>query len=96
MANGVIPNHDYEIAVSVDAGAVNVLPYNSSTNTFTVPRDGYIAIQTWGSGSSVALWFGVSAFKMSNSPFITFVKKGMQVWVEGSGSNRSAYYYPLI
>ena len=83
---------------------VNIIGYNSSSNKWTAPKDGYVFAQVWSSDSTLDVWFDASLFavNLKNSTagyarsYATFVKKGITMWFGGSGTNRSCYFTPLV
>ena len=99
MASGKIENiqgKSYALGESV-----NILPYNSTTNLFTAPSDGYVLAQVWNDNSTIDLWIGRNALSvpLRNNvvkAYSVYAKKGVQFWLGGSGSNRSAYFMPLV
>lgn len=99
MAVSKIGNPSYNYGT-----AVNLLGYNSSSNLWTAPQDGFVFAQVWNNDSTIDCWFDTGMFqvRLQNSTagftrsYATFVKKGMKMWFGGSGSNRSCNYNPLF
>lgn len=80
---------------------LNILPYNTSSNMYTVPYDGYIVLQVWSSESIIDFWIGKSTLKIelrfaTMKQFALFARKGTSYWFDGSGNNRSAFFCPLV
>ena len=99
MAESVIPNPNRGGSYG---DIINLLPYNSSTNLFTAPSDGYINVQCWNfDDSSLSLWFRATALeirltKSARQQFSIFARKGSAWWIGGSGNNRSASFIPFF
>lgn len=83
---------------------INIMGYNSSSNEWTAPQDGYVYAQVWNADSTLDVWFDKQIFvvNLKNSTagycrsYATFVKKGMTMWFGGGGTNRSCYFTPLL
>ena len=95
MASGVIK----EINPSHTLGtAVSLVNYTSS-NKYTAPRDGYAIASVWANDTTVSVHFdGKLEISLSYSKQPTlclFVKRGLQVWTDINGSNRSVNFYPI-
>lgn len=64
---------------------------------YTVPYDGYVMCQVRDANSTIDLWIEASLLRITltyaaTSRYALFVRKGMHVWVNGSGSNWSAFF----
>lgn len=80
---------------------VSILSYNSAQNTFIAPSDGYICVQCWNfDNSSLSLWFNKTVLEIKMTAdaksFIVFAVRGSVWHCTGSGSGRSATFYPMI
>jgi hypothetical protein len=82
---------------------VDLTPYSSSSNKYTIPEDGYVQIQSSNGKGLIAFqssnrggdrfYIGTTAAD-SNFYNALFVKKGMLVWVAGI-QNGTATYIPI-
>ena len=83
------------------------LTSTSSSNKYTCPNDGYVNIYYGASAGqqgfiriagsnndSLEILFGTTSCRAYEHLSI-FVRKGLKVWNDGSGSNVSISYYPL-
>lgn len=84
---------------------VNIVSYNSPSNPYTVPYDGFVFAQCSGvstvavaiyalyNGNGVTLAYALNQYQACN----TFVKKGMKIYVQAlSGTVGHAEYRPLV
>lgn len=82
---------------------VNIINYSSSSNAYTLPSDGYVAITCDSStGTNVKVFivgsfsFGCSGSGQSYGRNALFLKKGMKVYVEYEGSGfHTASFIPI-
>ena len=97
MATSIINNVKYPVRTI--GHETNIIGYNSSSNVFVAPQDGYILVQIWGSNSSLSLWFNEFGLEIKltdkRQSFIVFAVRGSIWHVTGSGDGRSAYFYPM-
>ena len=100
MATSKIPN---VIDRQRGRGATySILSYDSSSNAFIAPHDGYIIVQVWNfDTSSLSLWYEgtlleVRMTKQARQSFMVFVVKGSKWHCTGSGNDRSAVFVPTV
>ena len=99
MATSIINNVKYPVRTR--GYGINILDYNSSSNTFVAPQDGYIVVQCWNfDTSSLSLWFEstileIRMTKQARQSFMVFAVKGSQWHCTGSGNDRTAFFYPM-
>lgn len=101
-SSGVSVKDALDIVTAGNMGnGVSILSYNTSSNMYTAPYDGYIVLQVWSSESTIDFWIGKSTLKIelrfaTMKQFALFARKGTSYWVDGSGNNRSAIFIPLV
>ena len=79
-------------------GAIPIENYNSKTNYFTCPSDGYIFVNSW--GGHYATIHTVSGFKhitQSGQQTVIFVKKGCRIYLTLTGQETlQVHFIPCI
>jgi hypothetical protein len=81
--------------------ATNLLGYNSASNYFTAPSDGYVSCQVWNNDSTIDLWIELEMIDVkirydAEKSYCVFAKKGTRYYITGSGNNRSCSFAPLV
>ena len=85
---------------------INITDYNSASNVYTFPSDGYLVADSRDSSTYIFIRFGAQGSASSNLPSISarganvntpvYVKKGMNAYVENkSGSQCYAWFFPF-
>lgn len=67
---------------------------------YKAPIDGYVLAQTWNNDSTVVIWIGAATLRIEltndkRNSYALPLAKGMKVWIGGSGTNRTAYFFRL-
>jgi hypothetical protein len=84
---------------------VDISAYNSSSNKWTAPQDGYVFAQTQSATTNIEVWFDSPMFTITlmgdktgyPREFATFVRKGVSMWFIKSGSPYyHCYFIPLV
>ena len=86
---------------------VNVISYDSSSNKYTFPSDGYVniissyaysgstAIVIMGANNTSSFVIRANSTSSGSDANGIFVKKGMQCYLAEKNTGSSAYYYPF-
>lgn len=101
VVNGALNDIKNKLGTSVDLRS-----YNTSSNKYTFPHDGYLYIYSHTASGAVGVYlYGSNDVLVGNvirvngqfSSQATFVKKGMKIYVgTNSGSDNGVSYAPLI
>ena len=87
-ASDVVAKADYESAVLTNYS--DIRGYNSESNLYTIPADGYIYLSNSSGQSAEGVLYGANAnsaymrFGNSQGRWSQFVKKGMKVYLNGT------------
>ncbi len=106
MASGIITQN----APNIYGKEVELKAYNTESNRYTCPCDGYLRVQAVVSSSSAVTAIVIDANGSTNkySPSISakfalgntfnslFVRRGMQIYVTTNTQNDSVYFIPLV
>lgn len=101
--NSQYSNLANRINAKTTGSAVNIIGYSSSSNVYTLPSDGYVAITCDAPAETNVKVFIVGSFGFACSGSgqsygrnAVFLKKGMKVYVEYEGSGfHTASFIPL-
>lgn len=74
----------------------SLLGFNSSSNQYKATADGYVQVQVWNADSNIEIWFEENQLSIPVTysgmrSYMFFLRKGLRIWIGGSGSNRSAF-----
>ena len=82
--------------------AVDLTPYNSSGNQYTIPSDGHICVNVYNGNVGIVVINGATLSGANSTAgnyqfsFTTFVKKGMKVYVTQMAGSPSIKFYPFV
>lgn len=105
MASGTIAQN---VPNSYGPG-VDIKAYNTESNRYTCPCDGYLRLQAISTSSAVnAIVFGADGNTSTYSPTISvryangntfnsmFVRRGMQIYIKDNTQNDGVFFIPLV
>ena len=84
---------------------VDISAYNSSSNKWTAPQDGYVYAYVLNANTNMEVYFDTSMFVITlmgdkagyPREFATFVRKGVTMWFRPSGGTYyNCYFIPLV
>lgn len=95
-------NPSFEESKSNYGTAVDLTPYTSSGNQYTIPSDGHICVNIYNGNVGVVVINGTTLSGATSTggnyqfTFTTFVKKGMKVYVSSMVGSPNIKFVPFV